>query len=247
MTQKPLVWDGNDAQNKPLRWDTPGLTWDGFVPATKGNKQMNTRVLLGFANADDHALEERVEAVIKGMTGNAAFPSPPVTMAELQASFTGFSAALGAQQIGGMAATSAKNDARAELIGLLRQLAAYVQKVSDGNMTTLLSSGFEAASSNRAQTPLDQPVIAKVENGNSGQLLVTIKPVAHARTYEVRYALIGAGGTPGPWQGGGLFTSSRAMPVSGLTRGEDYAIGVRAIGGSTGYSDWSDSVTHMCT
>ena len=247
MAQKKLVWNGKDAQGNPLRWNTPGLVWNGFVPEKKGMKQMNTRVLLGFANADDHALEERAEAVIKGLTGNAAFPTPPVTPVALQTSLTAFSAALGAQQMGGMAATAAKNDARAALIGLLRQQAAYVQTASNGDLTTLLSSGFEAASTNHAQTALDQPVIAKVENGNSGQLLVTIKPVANARAYEVRSALIGAGGTPGPWQGGGLFTSSRAMPVSGLTRGQDYALSVRAIGGSTGYSDWSDPTTHMCT
>ncbi len=35
------------------------------------------------------------------------------------------------------------------------------------------------------------------------------------------------------------------MPVSGLTPGGMYLFQVRAVGGSTGYSDWSDPVSHM--
>jgi len=36
------------------------------------------------------------------------------------------------------------------------------------------------------------------------------------------------------------------MPVNGLVPGTMYQVQVRAIGGSTGYSDWSDAVHHMC-
>ena len=50
----------------------------------------------------------------------------------------------------------------------------------------------------------------------------------------------------GPWQAGGLFTGSRGMLLSGLTPGTTYCVHVRAVGGSTNYSDWSDPVSHMC-
>jgi len=49
----------------------------------------------------------------------------------------------------------------------------------------------------------------------------------------------------GAWQSGGLFTNSRSMPLNGLTPGTNYSLDVRAVGGSTGYSDWSDPVSHM--
>ena len=48
-----------------------------------------------------------------------------------------------------------------------------------------------------------------------------------------------------PWQSGGLFTNSRSIPVNGLTPGANYNFQVRAIGGATGYSDWSDPVGHV--
>ena len=98
---------------------------------------------------------------------------------------------------------------------------------------------------NDAQTPLETPIIQDLTNGNSGQLVVRLKPVANAHAYEARFAALGAGGTPGPWQSGGLFSSTRSMAITGLTPGITYAVEIRAIGGSTGYSDWSNAVSHM--
>jgi hypothetical protein len=57
---------------------------------------------------------------------------------------------------------------------------------------------------------------------------------------------VGAGNVPGPWQAAGLFTSSRSISINGLTPGTTYVLQVRAIGGSTGYSDWSNPVSRMC-
>ena len=100
-------------------------------------------------------------------------------------------------------------------------------------------------STSRAQSPLAAPAIVSLDNGNTGQLLVKVTPIANAKCYEVRYAAIAAGGVPGPWQSGGLFTNSRSMPLNGLIPGTSYSVQVRAVGGSTGYSDWSDPVSHM--
>ena len=128
---------------------------------------------------------------------------------------------------------------------LLRQLAGCVQTKHGNAMAKLLASGFQAVSTNRASTPLTAPSITDILNGNSDQLLLRVTPIANSSNYEVRYAAIGAGGTPGPWQNGGLFGNSRSMPVNGLTPGTNYTFQVRAIGGSTGYADWSDPVSHM--
>jgi hypothetical protein len=180
------------------------------------------------------------------MTGNKHYPNPPVDLADVQAALTVFSAAIAAQASGGVHATSDKNKKRHALVVLLRKLASYVQGNCDDDVTTLLSSGFQAAPTVRAQSPLPKPVIVAVDNGHSTQLLVNVNKVANARTYELQTAAIGDGGAPGPWQRGGLFTKSRAMLLNGLTPGATYAVQVRAIGGSTGYSDWSDPVSHMC-
>jgi len=204
------------------------------------------RVLLNFTHQSDRQIEEIAGVVIAGMTGNKNYPSPPVDLGEVQAALTAFTAALAAQPSGGVHATADKNKKRHALVVLLRKLASYVQGTCNDDRTALLSSGFQAAPAVRAQSPLPKPVIAAVENGHSAQLFVTVNKVVNAKTYELHTATIGADGAPGPWKNGGLFTNSRSMLLDGLTPGVTYAVQVRAVGGSTGYSDWSDPVSHMC-
>lgn len=245
MAQIPVTWDGTDAYGQPLRWDTPGLRYDGFVPQPTLKKMPQLRVLLGFASAPDNGLDELAGAVLQKLYGNAAYPSPPVTAAALTTAKNDFSAAVAAANLGGPADTAVKDNKRAALVALLRALAGYVQEKHGNDLAVLLSSGFDAVSTNRASSPLDAPTIKDILNGNSGQLVLRVTVVANAKCYEVRHALIGANGAPGPWQNAGLYTNSRSMAVDGLTPGSNYQFQVRAVGGSTGYSDWSDPVSHM--
>lgn len=244
MAPQPITWDGRDVQGRPLLWDAPGLTWDGSVPG-RNPKMPHLRVSLAFAKGADHVIQDTTDTVLANLYENAAYPTPPVTKVALEAAQQAFDIAIGAQEQGGTAATATKNEKREELVELLRQLAAYVETACNNDLPTLLSSGFHAASTNHAQQPLEKPIIVTVNNGISGQLVVKVKTVPNARSYEVRYATVGAGGTLGPLQSGGIFTDSRAMPVGGLTAGTMYHIQVRAVGGSTGYSDWSDPSEHM--
>src|SRR5262249_54147362 len=121
------------------------------------------------------------------------------------------------------------------------------------DMTTFLTSGFEAASTTRTPPqPLPPASILKVDQGNSGMLLVTMKVLPRARTYDVRYAPVPAGGgaptaaaAPMTWITETFASARIAVPISGLTPGVNYAFQVRAFG-KLGYTDWSDSVTRVC-
>ena len=97
----------------------------------------------------------------------------------------------------------------------------------------------------RTQSALPTPSITAIDNGNSSQLLVRVGAVRYARCYELRSAAIAADGAPGPWQPNAIFTNSRSMQVNGLNPGTKYAFQVRAVGGSAGFSDWSNPVTRM--
>ena len=218
-----------------------------YARTHSGGMKMNQllRVLLDFVGLPDSALDEFAGGTVTGMTGNAAFPQPPVALSVVQTQQQAFSAAVIAAANGGTSLTAAKNKARAVLVDSLRQNALYVQNSSNNDLATLLTSGYQAASTNHSQSPLAQPVIGDLVNGNTGELVARVKSVTNARTYEARYAVVGAGSTPGPWQSGGLFTSSKSIIITGLTPGTTYAVEVRAIGGSTGYSEWSNAVSHM--
>jgi len=126
------------------------------------------------------------------------------------------------------------------LLGELRLLAGYVQISCNNDMATLLSSGFQAMSTNRAQSPLEKPTGLDVQNGTSGQLVASVAPVKNTSLYEGR-----AKGPTGDWLPSVFTGDSQHITFDGLTPGTTYTIQVRALGGLTGQSDWSDPSSHM--
>jgi hypothetical protein len=199
-------------------------------------------VSLGFAQLPDADLDAFTENVIASMTGNPAFPTPIVPMADLETAGTNFKDALAATVQGGTLATANKDAARAALVALLRQEANYVQGIANNNQSTLLSSGFDSVTTSNTQSPLDTPTILTILNGTSGQLTLRVEPVHNARAYEVRKS-----SAPGVWQPAATSTQARRVVVPDLTPGTNYTFQVRAVGGSTGFSGWSDPVSHMAT
>ena len=172
--------------------------------------------------------------------GNAAFPTPPVTLANLQTAQDDFTARMAAAQTGGVADTAAKNNSRQALITMLRDVAAYVQIRCNNDPAILLSSGFEMQSTNRAQIELTKPQSLSLKNGASGQLIGRVDPVKSANIYEGRIKP-----SDGDWLPSVFTGDSQHIIFGGLTRGKDYTAQVRALGGSTGQSDWSDPSSHM--
>ena len=202
------------------------------------------RVLLPSTYNTDHQIEETGGAVIKGLDGNKYFTNLPVDLATVKTALTDFTNGIAAAAQGGIHATADKNKKRHDLIVILRKLALYVQANCNDDLAILTSSGFQAASTTRTLGPLPKPTIKTLDNGHSGQLQATIEKDSKAKSYELQVAPI-TGGTIGQFQTVGTFTKSRNLPINGLTPGANYAVRVRAIGGTTGYSDWSDTVTHM--
>jgi hypothetical protein len=203
------------------------------------------RIADGFRLQSAEQLVTTGCAIIKGLTGNAAFPAPTVDLKTVQAAVDDLSAALATQAHGGAAATAEKNNKRAALVALLRKLKHYVEDNCGNDAAVLLSSGFQAAVATRTREPLGNPSILGIDRGNCGVLVLKVTPIARARCYELQSATLGAGNAPGPWQSLGLFTNSRSMTVAGLAPGTTYSFQVRAVGGSSGYSDWSNPVSRM--
>jgi len=201
---------------------------------------MISKVSLGFANLSDMELDNFAQAVGDAMAGNATYPSPPVTLASLATARDDFTAKIAAAQVGGPAATAAKNNSRQVLIGMLRQLAAYVQINCNNDQALLLSSGFQMQSTNRASVQLDKPEGLAIKNGSSGQLVGSVTPVKNTNMYEGRIK-----GATGDWLPSVYTGDSQHIIFDALTPGVVYTAQVRALGGSTGQSDWSDPSSHM--
>ena len=191
---------------------------------------------------------QRANAVLAGIfTAPAEYPNPPVDMATFKSSVDTLSSDITAALDGGQKAIAQRNHQMQVVNKLLGQLAHYAEASCKDDMTTFLKSGFEAVSTTKSPSqPLSQ-FIRKIDQGtNSGQLLVTIVAVPGASSYELRWAPLGTGGTPGPWTNQLLNKTRPPMSITGLTPGMTYVFEVRSFSDS-GFSDWSDSVTRMCT
>lgn len=202
----------------------------------------NYRVSYGFIKLSDNALPGFSLNVETGLTGNLAFPTPPVSPAALATGREAFEDALEAAHFGGVVQTVLKNDARRALEDLLRQDASYVQTMASKNLAALLSSGYNAVSTNRTSAPLPKATIGSLLNDFSGQLWLNIAPMLNARSWEVQLK----NGTGG-FALFGIFGYARRIVIPSLTSGQSYSVQVRAVGGSTGYGEWSDVVTRIVT
>jgi hypothetical protein len=205
--------------------------------------------VLGTSGVSDADFISRLNAVHDGMNNNAAYPSPPIDMAGFKAAIDAYSAAVAAALDGGKSAITARDKRRADVTIMFRLLGHYVEVACKNDMNTFVSSGFVAVAKH-AKTPAQPvavPAIGAVDQGsNSGQLVVTIKSVPKARSYDLRYAPVPAAGAAITYTTVALATAKPAVTINNLTPGTTYTFQVRAFG-KLGFSDWSDGVNRMCT
>ncbi len=124
----------------------------------------------------------------------------------------------------------------AELVSLMRQLAAYVTSTANGDMAVLISSGFPPQKATRQPVgQLPQPSTPIVRQSNlSGKILVSTSPIYGASSYNWRVALASE---PNTYVQTAQTAGGRAT-FDGLTPGELYNVEVNAVG-AAGPSNWS--------
>jgi hypothetical protein len=143
---------------------------------------------------------------------------------------------------GGMGTGAAQQEAREALVSALRQTATYITSlVPTLTLSQILSSGFDVINTNTTPYPLTQPVFT-LDNSTSGQLFVYLQAVTNAKAYQLQYS---AGN--GAWQEAGIYPNTKGIVLTNLTPGTVYNVRIRAIGGSTQYSEWSATVSIMAT
>ena len=220
--------------------NTPASTQEVVPPPaaaapTPGNAKVATTFLVTDTDAELIVDGNRIGVA---MTGNPAFPTPLPTLAELFAARTAYVAAVNAAQ-DSVIARSNRRAKRASYTSLLRKLAHYVQVTSDGDRTTLLSSGFPAQ---RGRAPLGEllaPTAMTLVRGKlSGQVIARCKRHPKAGAYQWR---IGQVATPMVWQPIDT-TLSAHNNYEELQLYTQYTAQVRAIG-TAGPSDWSEAAT----
>jgi len=209
------------------------------------NNKKVVKVSLTYKNTSAPMVSAFTGWIIACLTGNAAFPEPPIALApptkpdptapvDMTTRKASLDAAISAAEGGGTVQTAAKNAALQFVVDGLDALAFYVQTTARYDLPTFISSGFQAASTNRGQSQLDAPSVSGIDNDISTQLDVHLSPIANAVGYEVQTST----GT-NAWQTAKFSTQARTVTLTGLTTGSVVQVRARALGGSTGKSDWS--------
>jgi len=200
-----------------------------------------------YVSMKDADLLTASRTVETSMTGNVNFPNPLIDPQKvLKVDNDSFDALIAQAQDGGRKVVAQKNKQREVVIKDLRLNGRYDESISNNDLAIFTSSGFVPTSGVRApQVPLS-PTIRSLNHGTvAGQLIVRMKAVAGALSYELRYAPE-TNGVPGTWVSQLVTAVKSPIPINGLTPGTVYAFSARAMD-KAGYSDWSDPVTMMCT
>ena len=200
------------------------------------------RISLKFATYDDGDVNCLAILLIVCLKNNLLFPNLPVTVAAFTALQAAFQNGITAAAQGGKVNTALKLEARDALVSAMRQWAAYVQSLAPTlTLSQVLTSGFDIVNPNTTPAPLTQPVFT-LDNSVTTQLTIWLTAVANAKAYQMQYS-IGAG----PWLEAGIFPNTKDIVLTNLTPGTVYNVRIRAVGGSTQYSEWSATVTMMAT
>src|SRR5215470_12673829 len=176
----------------------PASTTTTAPAATTTKKPASLKAVRGFGKLDPNALANMAHHVATGIGGNSAhFPNPPVDPAALDASGNTLAEAVLAAIDGGKIAKTVVKKQRKLIVQDLNLLAVYVQNVSNDDPVIFAASGFTPKPTGKsAPQPVGAPKFRSLDFGvNSGQIVVSVKAQAGAKSYFIRYAVM-AGATP---------------------------------------------------
>ncbi|HEY2381436.1 MAG TPA: fibronectin type III domain-containing protein [Terriglobia bacterium] len=199
-----------------------------------------------YGSMKDADVQTLGETVAANLTNNSSLPAPTVDPKVLKADADNFGAAIVAAQDGGKKAVAQKNKARKVVVKDLRLIGRYVEEIADGDMAIFSSSGLTPTSGVRTLQVVLSSNFRSVDHGKlSGQIVIRLKAISGALSYELRFAPE-TNGAPGTWTSQIVTGVKTPVTLSSLTPGTVYAFQARAMD-KAGYSDWSNSVTMMCT
>jgi hypothetical protein len=193
------------------------------------------RTKRGFDELPDPDVSNTLGKTAIGLDDNEAYPDAPTKSPALVLIKKDFDDSIVRAMKGGTLATATKDTLRNGAVVTLTKNANYVDIQCGDSLEVLLSSGYEAVSTNRAQSILNPPQILSVNNLQKGQLKASINADSNSRSFIGRIKTAN-GGEFGPNLS---FANSRSIIFKGLIAGVQYAFELCAVGGSTGQSDWS--------
>ncbi len=172
-------------------------------------------------------------------------PAPPIDPATLKKETDILVSVNAAAENGGKKELAQQKHQKEVVARLIIQLAHWVEMNCKDDINTFLSTGLQAVAL-KSKTPPQSESVRKIAPGSvAGQMLVWLVKLAHAASYEVRWAPVPAGGgAPTAWSSQPLSNVKAPAVISGLTPGTAYVFQARALINNV-FSDYSQPITKM--
>jgi hypothetical protein len=185
------------------------------------------------------ALVKYAVGIVGRMTGNASFPTPVPTLAAVTAAINALEAAETATLARTKGAATLRDEKRAELVTLLKQLRGYIQTIADASADNAASI-IESAGVTVKKTPVRKPRVFEARPGPvSGSAELVAASAARRAAYEWGYSTDG-GKT---WVLAPATLQAKTV-VTGLTPGATVQFRYRGVT-KTGEGDWSQDVSFI--
>jgi hypothetical protein len=182
------------------------------------------------------ALVTYSQGIVKGMTGNPAFPSSAPALAAVTTAVNDLQTAETAALARTKGAVAVRNEKRAALVVLLQQLRGTVQAAADANVENGASI-IQGAGMELRKTPVRTPRVFDASPGAvSGSAKLVAASAGARSSYEWQYSIDGKTWVTAP------STIQAKTTIPGLTPASTVQFKYRVVT-KTGEGDWSQAVS----
>ena len=164
-------------------------------------------------------------SILNHLTDNIYFTTIDPPLAALRLAVDNLEQAILAADDGSHIAISAMHDSDKAVTLLFKNLVGYVNRIANGNLTKILSSGFTPSSQPAAH---DKAVLAITDAPHSGSVKATTQTVDRAGAYHWEKRITTGAGVKGEWVAAGLTTQSTII-LEGFEVGAIVEVKVRAV------------------
>ncbi len=197
-----------------------------------------TKVALDFVRLSVALKIIFYRAVLLSMTGNILYLNPDVSLADAKLAVDALEVTALDSEGGGLLATAKMHEKEHIADGIFRNLAAYVERLAEGNEASIIASGFHCT---KQPAPFNKLPLQIKDGLVSGTVNGFCKVIEHALSYDWYYAKGGVPATEAGWVFAGR-TSRADIEIKGLTVDSKYVFKLCAFT-SKGNTDFCDPVS----
>jgi hypothetical protein len=207
--------------------------------STSAKSQGRPLVALNLPEYQVPLLVSKARFIVAQMTGNAWFPAPNPSLADVQAAIDDLADAMTTALTRVLGSVETRNEKRLVLVERLQHLASYVQAIADADLEHAASI-IESAGMDVKKVGRPPPRVYRAGRGRvSGELAIVVPSAGDRAGYEHQYSLDG-GKTWLPFPQ--PFTNETEVTISELRPGATVWLRYRStVKGVTG--DWSQTIS----